>query len=468
MMLWVLMLFLVLVVLLALALPLLRRTGPVLDRNAFNQAVYRDQLDELEREIARGLLPPADAAATRLEIQRRMLASGAPSQSPAARRTVPSPVTACAVAAFVAVGGSGVYAILGAPSLADAPFVSAAAAGESPHGGGAAAGSAGGEHGDLAQAAARLAEKLKANPSNADGWLLYARTSGSLRQWGQAVDAYRHAIAVGAAGPEVQAGLGETLTLQAGGMVTPAAHDAFVAALKDDPKNDVALYYMALAAGQAGEPQKAIDLLQTLAATIPEDSPMRPEIAKRVAEAAKAAGLPLPELVKGTPAAPADPDADAMDAAAAMQPDQQTAMITAMVAKLADRLQAEPGDVDGWMRLGKAYVVMKERGKASDAYEKAAALAPKDVAIRLRGAEGLMAGLKADDALPPAAVALLRQAEALSPDEPEVLWYLGVVAARDAHPAQARRYWTRLLPQLPPGGEDARMVKAAMDGLVGG
>ncbi len=451
------------IVLIVLLAPLLRSAGPVPDHHGFDAAVYRDQLRELDRDAARGLLTQTDVAAARLEIPRRLLAAGGAGGAEQVQRTGRNPVAAVAVALVVAGGSAGLYALLGAPSIADAPFVASASAGESPHGGG-----AGADHGDLAQAAVRLAEKLKTDPANVDGWLLYARTSGSLRHWDQAIDAYHHAIALGAGGAEIQSGLGEMLVLQTGGIVTPTANDAFAAALKDDPKNAVARYYLALAAMQAGEPEKAISLLQGVLADIPEDSPMREEIAQRVAEAAKAAGVPVPPLAKGAPAAEPDTDADALDAAAAMPEGEQKAMIAAMVARLAAAVAARPDDVDGWMRLGRAYAVMGQPDKAADAYDRAAALKPGDVGIRLTAADGLLSGLKPDDPLPPRAVALLRQVEVLAPDQPEVLWYLGIVAARDAHPAEARRYWARLLTQLPADGEDARMVRKAQDALGGG
>jgi cytochrome c-type biogenesis protein CcmH len=313
-----------------------------------------------------------------------------------------------------------------------------------------------------------LAQKLKAEPSNADGWLLYARTAGSLRRWDDAVDAYRRLIALGRTGAEIQSGYGETLTLQADGMVTPAAREAFVASLADDAKNDVARYYLGLAAGQAGEPELAIREFQTLLSEIPQDSPMREEIGKRITEAATAAGVAVPELAAGTPPEAQDPDDAAMQQAAEMPAGAQKDMIAAMVAKLAARLQTEPGDADGWLRLGRAYVVMGDREKGADAYEHATALRPGDVATRLQAAEGLLSGLKPDDALPPRALALLRQVEVIAPEEPEVLWYLGVAAARDANPADAKQYWSRLLTKLPAEGADARMVKGAMESLKGG
>ena len=446
----------VLIALAAILWPLLRRNASHSQSRNFVGIVYRDQLAELDRDIARGLMPPDVAQATRLEIQRRLLAADR-AEAPPARGGRPAPVAAAIVAMVLAGGSASVYWRLGAPALPDSPFVSQAQAADP----------LGADHGDARQAADRLREKLAADPSNADGWLLYARTLGSTGQWDQAIGAYRKLISMGHTGAEVQSGLGEMLVMQAQGTVTPAAHDAFVAALKDDPKNDVAQYYMAIAAGQAGLPERAIYLFQKLLASIPQDSPMRDEIAKRIGEAAKAAGLPMPALAQGTPAADADPDLAAMEAAASLPADQREQMIGGMVQKLADRLKVQPDDVDGWMRLGRAYAVMGKRDDAGAAYLKAAALRPKDTDLRLEAVETLLNDLKPDDPLPAAAVTLLRQVEALSPNEPAVLWYLGVEAARDGKAQTARDYWNRLLTQLPPSGEDARMVRAALGQLKG-
>jgi cytochrome c-type biogenesis protein CcmH len=459
------------VALAVVVLPLLRRTRTVAKPGDFDRAVYRDQLRELDRDILRGVLSESEAVGSRLEIQRRLLAANVVAGAvPGLARGGRSPMLASLVALAVAGGTAALYLALGAPSIPDTPFSAhLALAGEPAGDATPPAGHADvtGQH-DLGQALQKLAAKLQADPSNADGWLLYARTAGSMRRWDAAVDGYRRAMALGRGGPMVQSGYGEMLTLQADGIVTPAAHDAFAAAVHDDPANDVARYYLGLAAGQAGEPQKAIDEFQTLLAEIPEDSPMREEIAKRIAEAAKAAGLPMPQLAKGTPAEAQNPDDAAMEAAAAVPSGEQKDMIAAMVAKLAARMAAEPGDADGWMRLGRAYVVLGERDKGADAYEHAVALKPGEVGIRLQAVEGMLTGLKPEDALPPRAMVMLRQVEAVAPEQPEVLWYLGIAAARDAHPAEAKRYWNKLLAELPADGDDAKMVKAAVNSLKGG
>jgi cytochrome c-type biogenesis protein CcmH len=451
------------VTLLLIISPLLRGSRGMPARQQYDQAVYRDQLRELDRDVARGLLSDTDAQGARLEIQRRLLTADAmPDRT---ERLAPSPVMAGVVAVVVAGGAIGLYLTIGAPMLPDMPFASR----NLPAG----TQQAEAGHADLERAAAGLEAKLRANPKDMNGWLLYARTAALLNQWDKAANAYRQAMALGAQGPDVDAGYGEMLVLQARGIVTPAAADAFSRALRDDPKSDVARYYLALAAGQAGEEQKAIDMLQGVLADIPQDSPMREQIARRIHDAAKAGGLAMPVLARGKPpeaaaAAPPGPDAQQMANVAGMSDADRKAMISGMVAKLAAQMQADPGNLDGWMRLGHAYAVLGERDKAGDAYAHAAALRPGDVEMRLQAVQSLLEGLTPSVPVPAEAVTLLGQVQAVAPDQPELLWYKGLIAARDAHPDQARQYWSRLLSQLPAGGEDSKLIRAAMDALKGG
>jgi cytochrome c-type biogenesis protein CcmH len=148
-----------------------------------------------------------------------------------------------------------------------------------------------------------------------------------------------------------------------------------------------------------------------------------------------------------------------------MPDEQRQAMIRGMVAKLAAKQQADPGNLDGWMRLGQAYAVLHEPDKSAEAYDKAIALKPDDISIPLQAARALLSDLKPPERIPPRVVALLKRAEAGAPQEPMVLWYLGIAAAQDGHPEDARRNWGALLAKLPAGGEDAKMVQAALDTL---
>ena len=326
----------------------------------------------------------------------------------------------------------------------------------------------GAPHTDMKQAAERLEQKLLADPSNAQGWILYARTESMLGDWNKAADAYHRAIDLGQHGAEVYSGYGEMQVMLANGIVSPAAHDAFSKALTADPASGVARYYLALADAQSGEEKRAIGAWLELAAGLPEDSPMRDEIGHRIADAAKSTGIDAPPLPKGLAAEqpPTGPTAEQMQAAAEMTPEQRSQMIGGMIEKLAAQLKAQPNDLEGWLRLGRAYSVQGDTAKAVDAYDHAAALKPGDSGIKLQTVASLLAGLKPGDELPPRAIALLREVAAVTPDAPEVLWYLGVVAARDGNATEAREKWTKLLASLP-DGEDAKMVKAALGELQG-
>jgi cytochrome c-type biogenesis protein CcmH len=281
------------------------------------------------------------------------------------------------------------------------------------------------------------------------------------------MDAYQRAIELGEKGAVVYAGYGEMLVMAADGIVTPAAHDAFVTAVAVDPKNDVARYYLALFDGQAGQSRKAIDAWLALAADLTEGSAMREEIEHRVAEAARSGGIEAPPLPKGLaedalPPPRPNPTPEQTAAAEQMPQAQRERLAAGMITQLAAKLQSDPNDLDGWLRLGNAYAVQGDNDKAADAYDHAARLKPGDAGIKLQAATALLSRLKKDDPLPPRAVVLLHEAAVAVPDAPEVLWYLGVVAAREGRPAEARQNWTRLLPLLPAGGEDYKMVQAAM------
>ena len=418
----------------------------------------------MERDIGRGVLSPEEAGAARLEIQRRLLAVDVTGTSGATAWTR-SPALAAVCGVFVLLCAGGLYWRLGAPALPDVPFADRPGAAQSDAA--SPAGEAPPTHTDMKQAADKLEQRLRADPSNAAGWVLFARTTSMLGDWPKAADAYRRAIELGQKDADVYAGYGEMQVMAADGIVSPAAHDAFTSALAVDASNGVARYYLALADSQAGEEHKAIDAWLELAAGLPEDSPMRDEIAHRIADAAKNGGFAPPPLPKGlaAEAPPPGPTAEQMDAAAAMSPEQRAQMIAGMIDKLAAQLRQQPNDLDGWLRLGRAYLVQGDSAKAVDAYDHAAALKPGDTGIKLQTVAAMLTGLKPGDALPPRAVTLLGEVAAVTPDAPEVLWYLGIVAAREGRAAEAREKWTKLLPSLAPGGEDDKMVRAALTEL---
>jgi cytochrome c-type biogenesis protein CcmH len=439
--------------LLPIIAPLLRGGRPVASRGSFDQAVYRDQLRELDRDIARGLITGEDADAARLEIQRRLLATDKLPTAPS--RLSRSPLLAMVVFAVIGAGSVGSYLWLGAPEVPDVPFS-----------GRKAVATVDSQANSLDKATEALSAKLKQNPSDRASWVQYGRNLAMLNQFDKAEDAYRHAMALGQNDPDVMADHAEVLVLQAGGTVTPAAEAALKQVLALDPSNGLARYYLSIAAMQAGEPKQAIDGFQALLAEQPSDSPLRAQLALKIAEAAHSAGIPVPELAKGTPPAQTPgPDANAVANAANMPDAEREAMIRGMVAQLAAKQDADPANLDGWLRLGQAYAVLHEPDKAADAYEKAAKLKPDDISIPLQEVRALLTDQPPTEKLPGRVVALLKRVEASDPDQPLVLWYLGMAAVQDGHADEGRRYWGKLLTKIPQGTEDARMIQSAMDAL---
>jgi cytochrome c-type biogenesis protein CcmH len=285
-----------------LVAPLLRGGKAALSRGQFDRAVYRDQLKEVERDQARGLLGATEAASARLEIERRLLAT-ATSEGDETGPRLKRPFLGVTLAVGVSVWAIGLYLVLGAPGDPDQPFAARATANPVANG-----------HRNMEDAVAELKTKLESTGGNADDWMLLARTESSLKRWQDAANAYRHLLMMVPDNEktDLQVAHGEMLVLAAQGIVTPAASASFAAALASFPDEPVARFYMALADTQTGNARRAIDSWLKLAGELPADSELRAEIARRVVEAAGAAGIVPPALPPpaATPSAATPPAAD--------------------------------------------------------------------------------------------------------------------------------------------------------------
>jgi cytochrome c-type biogenesis protein CcmH len=437
--------------------PLATAHGRAPARADYDGAVYRDQLKEIARDVDRGLLTPGEAASARLEIERRWLGSAEPprlgTRSRAKSGLAPRVLTV-ALAVLVPLAGVAVYLVHGAPRIPDQPYEARAAERALTDAHGAL---------DLDKTVAALQERLKTEPGSAEGWLLLARAQAARGHWQESADAYREAMTLTKERPDVAAAYAEMLVMAAGGIVNPAARDALTVALARDPSNASARYYLALAEAQAGNVRGAIDAWQRLLAEAPTDAPWAETVRQRIADTAKAAGLPMPT----PPAVPASPGPSADDVAAAAQlsPQQRDEMIRGMVERLALRLKETPNDLQGWLRLGRAYEVLKEPEKAADAYAQAAKLKPGDPAILARELDALLAGRAPTDPIPETALAVLKQWETLDANDPSVLWYLGLAAAQAHEIDEAKAYWQKLLAVLPADSTERKMVSDALAAL---
>jgi cytochrome c-type biogenesis protein CcmH len=329
--------------------------------------VYRDQLAELDRDLANGLIGEREAEAAHIEISRRLIGAAdsiaAPQAAGAAWRR-----RAVAIAALVLlpVGAATLYLMLGSPLLPGQPQ---AARRDAPM-----------EERSIEALVAKVEAHLESNPQDARGWEVVSPVYMRLGRFDDAVKARRNVLRLLGGNATREADLGEALTGLANGVVTAEAKAAFQRALQFDPADFRSRYFIGLSAEQDGRRKEAAALWSELLAEAPSDAPW----VGMVRESLARVDASVPPL-KG-------PSADDVAAASQLPPEQRTAMVRGMVERLAERLSREGADVEGWLRLVRAYMVLGDRDKAASAANdarKALASEPD----KLRRVEELVAGL---------------------------------------------------------------------------
>ena len=317
----------------------LGRTGRAQDQGS-EVAVYKDQLAEIERDLAAGSIPAPDAEAARIEISRRLLAAAA--SEPAMAAT--SNVTWRRVAAVLALAGlplvaMGVYMPLGSPKLQDFPLAQRERV---P-----------GKAQSLENLVAQVQQHLEKNPTDGRGWNVLAPVLQRLGRFDDAVRAYRNSLTYNGESAERRADLGEAIAAAAGGVVTAEAKTEFERAHALDADDPKANYFLGLAAEQDGRKDDAANIWRGLLAKAPADAPWRALVQTSLA---RVGGGTMPALSDETIAASKD-----------MAEGDRNAMVRGMVERLATRLKQNGDDVESWLRLVRAYLVMGERDKAMGA-----------------------------------------------------------------------------------------------------
>jgi cytochrome c-type biogenesis protein CcmH len=318
-------------------------------------AVYKDQLAEIERDLATGLIAAPEAEAARVEIGRRLLACVGGEPAPATQSSLRwrrvAAVLALAGLPLVAVG---VYAPLGSPQLGDFPLAERAHAPDMKQ--------------PLVNMVAQVEQHLEKNPSDGRGWSVLAPVLERLGRYDDAVRAFRNSITYNGESAERRAALGEAMTVAAGGVVTAEAKAEFERALTLNADEVRASYFLGLAAEQDGRQDAAATIWRALLKKAPADAPWRGLVQASLAR------------VGGTESALSD---ETMAAAKDMSEGDRGAMIQGMVERLANRLKQNGDDVEGWLRLVRAYIVMGDPDKAKIALSNARQAVAND-AERLR------------------------------------------------------------------------------------
>ena len=328
--------------------PLGRRTAV---RAGSDVAVYRDQLDEIARDRAAGLIGEPEAEAARVEVSRRLIAA-----ADAAEAAKPAPESASlwrrrviAVVGLVLlpVGATIIYLKLGSPQLPGEPL---AARLRAVH-----------ENASIEMLVSQVEARLEHNPQDARGWEVLAPVYLRLGRFDDSVKAWHKVIALNGDNAEREADLGEALVAAANGIVTADAKSAFERALNLDQQQLKAKFFIGLAAQQDGQRDKAAQIWGGMLKDAPADAPWKPMVENALASLGE---KPPASSVQAAAPGPSNED---IATAAGMNDEQRGEMIRGMVARLADKLKENGSDVEGWLRLVRAYMVLGERDKAQAA-----------------------------------------------------------------------------------------------------
>lgn len=459
-MIWLGFVLLALVALGFLLWPLLHARQAATSRKAHDITVYRAQLAEIDEELARGSLTESEAGAAKLEIQRRLLRADAAAEGGAATASQRSVIaSALVILLLVPVLGGGIYLAIGRPEATrvDLAAMQQRAAQEAKL------------RADTERMITQLRERLAADPGRADGWLLLGRSLLTIDRAAEAVPALDRVIALQPDDAEAYALRAEAQTLAADGSVTPAAQRDFRAVLERDPQHPGARYYLGLARLQEGDTRGAYDDWYALAADSPADAPWLDVVQARLRELAPRLGIALAQAVpepKPVQQAVPGPSREQMDAAQQMSTEDRNAMVRSMVDRLAERLQENPNDADGWLRLARAREVLGETDAAREALRRAVAAAPQRIDARLALAFNLAgATVTSRDPLPAEAAAEFGKVLELAPDHPQALWFVGRSAYESGNNAAAAAAWNRLLAQLPPESPEAKELSQRLGAL---
>ncbi|MCT4685197.1 MAG: c-type cytochrome biogenesis protein CcmI [Roseicyclus sp.] len=375
-------------VVMILMLAALRPRKAAVPAAAYDLQVYRDQLKEVDKDVARGVLTEEEAQRARTEVSRRLLEADRALQRAksveARTSTIDRAMIGAGLVATVA-GAFALYMQIGAPGYPDLPLAGriemveearasrpgqTVAEAEVPFRPGVA------PDPRREELVAQLREVMAERPDDPQGLALLASNEAALGNYTAARVAQTRLIEVlgDAATGFHYIDLAEMMVLAAGGYVSPEAERALMRGLQLEPRNGTARYYVGLMYAQQGRPDLAFPVWRNLMAESSADAPWLEPIRLQIEEVAFLAGVnvTLAELPQpaGAPA-PRGPTAEQMEAAQGMAAEDQAAMIEGMVAGLAERLATEGGPPEEWARLINAQIVLGRTEDARAVYDEA-------------------------------------------------------------------------------------------------
>jgi cytochrome c-type biogenesis protein CcmH len=446
--------------------------------NKLNAALYKDQLDALERDLARGAINAADYETTRDELQARLLedTDQADAQAPAQQGLFTSRRTAAILMVLVPLGATLGYWWLGTPAAINPPPPQVAGAGNMAN------------NSQMVQMVERMAERLKAEPNDPKGWSMLARSYKVIGRLPDAQQAFEKVGDLLYTDPNLLVEYADVLAANSGNRIDGKPLELVNKALQLNPQHPMALLMSGVAAYRRGDFKLAVQQWETLLGVLEPGSPDAQQVEADLADARLRAGIPAPAgarsgsalpppgvnaapgsvmpppggagggaLPPGHPLTNGQPAPGPVQPGAAASPQMSQDQINQMIDRLAERMKQNPGDLPGWVRLARAYRVQGRLAEADDAFTKAAKLVETDADLLAQHADVIAS--RNGNRLEGKPMELVAKALKLNPRHPVALMMSGAAAFRRADYAKSVEFWERALAVLPPGSPDAEQVK---------
>jgi len=349
---------------------------------AYDLKVYRDQLREVDRDEARGVISGENAERVRTEVSRRILTADAAMRDDVRAAAQPRWAGA-AMAGLVVLALAGasawLYTRVGAPGQRDLPLQARLEASDTARANRLSQTEAQARippapPADVTEDYLELMEKLRETvaerPNDLRGLRLLARNEAALGNLGAAQEAQAriNEIRGEEATADDYAYLADLMIAAAGGYVSAEAETALRQALKRNPNEPRARYYLGLYLMQVDRPDAAFRIWEALLQEGPPDAPWMRPIRAQIEDAARLAGV----RYDPAPQSPSPgPTAEDIEAAEELSTQERQEMIRGMVARLSDRLAREGGEPEEWARLIGAYGVLGETGRAREIWAEA-------------------------------------------------------------------------------------------------
>lgn len=251
-----------------------------------NVAVYRDQLREAERDLAADLISRERYEQLRDEIDRRVLEDTQAAAAVPMLAVKPARRTALVLAVLIPLASVATYLVLGQPQTLSPQNMAAAGARGDKH-------ELSGE--EIQRMISALAERLKAEPGNAEGWLMLGRSYTALGRYRDAAMAFRKAVDLLPGNANLLADLADVLAMDQGRRLAGEPARLIQQALDADPRHVKALALAGSVAFETKDYSAARGYWERLAVLVPADSEMARSVRGSIAEAS--------QLESGAPAA---------------------------------------------------------------------------------------------------------------------------------------------------------------------